>query len=107
MKYVLFLGFNYPEIENCLKNKDIDKVIIFDNSYTNRDDFEKLYKEQPSNKDRITMYEGCITTNIETYLKQHKGEFTDYCFSGDMHLLYLCNQQDNDRNGVHDKCVCE
>jgi hypothetical protein len=114
MIIVLFLGFDSSEIEILLQKPEVSKVVIFDNSYENenRENFEKLYKQHTldsNNCKKLTMYEGCIETNLEAYLKKEESESYDYVFSGNMKLLSSCknNNQDinNNQDEIHDSCL--
>jgi hypothetical protein len=115
MSIVLCLGFDISEIEKWLQKPKVSKVVVFDNSYENenRENFEKLYKQHilldSNNCKKLTMYEGCIETNIEAYLKKEEAKISDYIYTGNMKMLYSCkkNNQDinNNQDEIHDSCL--
>jgi hypothetical protein len=98
MSTVLFLGFNDAEIQTWLHKPGIVKVVVFDNSYENRENFEKLYKQyglDDTNSVKLTMYEGCIERNINTYLQKEEVLNSKHIYSGNSELLFLCKNNDN------------
>lgn len=109
MNTVLFLGFNNLEIKKWLqKPNNIVKVVVFDTSDQNREDFEKLYKQHmvdsdPENYTHLTMYEGCIERNVEHYLQKEANVKQDYIYSGDIKLLDSC--KNNNQKEVHESCT--
>jgi phospholipid N-methyltransferase len=103
---VLFLGFDGAEIKKWLEKPETVGVVIFDNSYKNRDNFENLYKQHTatSNKHKqLTMYEGCVTQDLEAYLHKQDGNNYDCIFSGDLTLLNSC--KNDKQNEIHDSCL--
>jgi hypothetical protein len=103
---VLFLGFDEAEIQKLLQKPEIVKVVVFDNSYENRDNFENLYKQHTSscyNHKQLTMYEGCIQLNLETYLRIKDPKYDDCQISGNLGLLNLC--KNDNKNEIHDSCL--
>lgn len=105
MSIVLFLGFDDTEIQKWLQKPETDKVVIFDTSDKNRDNFENLNKQYTSNCNnhkQLTMYEGCVELNLETYL-QTKEINHDCIISGNLMLLNLCKNEN--QNKIHDSCL--
>jgi|LauGreDrversion4_2_1035121.scaffolds.fasta_scaffold00715_9 hypothetical protein len=102
MNIVLFLGFNSTEIVELLHKPNIKKVIVFDNSYENRENFENLYKQYKSHDAQLTMYEGCIERNLEAYLQKHEVDDDKYIYSGNITLLYSC--KNNNPTEIHYSC---
>lgn len=103
---VLFLGFDGDEIQKWLQKSETAKVIIFDNSYENRENFENLYKQHASsfnNHKHLTMYEGCVQLNMETYLRKQKINYDDCLISGNFGLLNSCKNYN--RTEIHDSCL--
>ena len=107
MSTVLFLGFDSLEIEKWLQKPKTMKVVVFDNSYENRDNFEKLYKRvvgsntpEGSRRPALTMYEGCIPKNIEAYLQKKEVESLDHIYAGNLELINSCKNKNQD--GVHE-----
>ncbi len=103
---VLFLGFDEGEIQKLLQKPEIVKVVVFDNSYENRDNFENLYKQHTSscyNHKQLTMYEGCIQLNLETYLRINDLKYDDCIVFGNLELLNLC--KNDNKNEIHDSCL--
>jgi hypothetical protein len=52
-----------------MNDKSVTKLVIFDDSEECRSSFEEIY---PKYKDRITLYEGNVETNLEAYFKLRK-----------------------------------
>lgn len=103
---VLFLGFDEAEIQKLLQKPEIVKVVVFDNSYEKRDNFENLYKQHTSscyNYKQLTMYEGCIQLNLETYLRINNLKYDDCIIFGNLGLLNLC--KNDNKNEIHDSCL--
>lgn len=106
MSIVLFLGFDGTEIQKWLQKPEIVKVVVFDNSYENRENFENLYKQHAAscdNNKQLTMYEGCVQLNIETYLQKKTHVYDDCIISGNLALLDLCKNYN--KNEIHDSCL--
>lgn len=106
MIIVLFLGFDDAEIQKWLQKPEIVKVVIFDNSYKNRENFENLYKQHTSscaNHKQLTMYEGCVQLNLETFLQKKETNYDDCIISGNLALLNLC--KNDNHNEIHDSCL--
>jgi hypothetical protein len=102
----IFLGFDEAEIQKLLQKPEIVKVVVFDNSYENRDNFENLYKKHTSscyNHKQLTMYEGCIQLNLETYLRINDLKYDDCIIFGNLGLLNLC--KNDNKNEIHDSCL--
>lgn len=76
-------GFNKDEI--TILSKSVDKIVIFDDSEDEdiRKSFESLFKELGN---KITLYEGQIDTNLESYFKLHQDEKINYIFKGDFNI---------------------
>jgi hypothetical protein len=76
-------GFNKDEI--TILSKSVDKIFIFDDSEDEdiRKSFESLFKELGN---KITLYEGQIDTNLESYFKLHQDEKINYIFKGDFNI---------------------
>lgn len=106
MSAVLFLGFDNDEIQKWLNKPEIVKVVVFDTSCENRENFENLYKQHTSscyNHKQLTMYEGCVQLNLETYLQKKDPVYDDYTVSGNLALLDLC--KNDNKNEIHDSCL--
>lgn len=105
MSTILFLGFNSAEILKLLHQPQIKKVVIFDNSYENRENFENLYRQHTSdckNSTYLTMYEGCISRNIDAFLQKKEIDDDKYIYYGDIQLLSSC--KNTNQNEVHYSC---
>lgn len=102
MNIVLFLGFNSTEIVELLHKPNIKKVVVFDNSYKNRENFENLYKQYNSDGVELTMYEGCISRNLEAYLQKQEVDDDKYIYSGNIKLLSSC--KNNNPTEIHYSC---
>ena len=98
--YVLFLGFDQEQIKTFLNNSVVEKVVIFDTSDRNRKYFEILHNQF---KNRVTMYEGCIPTNVDKYL-QKCFDLVQFKWAGDVDLLNSCKAEFNEQN-IHDSCL--
>jgi hypothetical protein len=83
LTYVIMKGFNKDEI--TILSKSVDKIVIFDDSEDEdiRKSFESLFKELGN---KITLYEGQIDTNLESYFKLHQDEKINYIFKGDFNI---------------------
>lgn len=111
MKTILFLGFDNTQIEKWLQTPEIVKVVVFDNSYENRENFEQLYKQHvlDYNGVELTMYEGCISKDLEWYLKKGDVLVDDCIYAGNLELLNMCKKKtkfltDNQKE-IHDSCL--
>jgi len=113
MNIVLFLGFDISEIEKWLKEPEVSKVVVFDNSYENenRENFEKLYKQHTLDSNsckQLTMYEGCVEKNLEAYLKKEEAKICDYIYAGNMNIFSCKNNNqyiNNNQYEIHDSCL--
>jgi len=106
MSTVIFLGFDEAEIQKLLQQPEFVKVVVFDNSYENRDNFENLYKQHTLscyNHKQLTMYEGCVQLNLETYLRMNDLKYDDCSIVGNLGLLNLC--KNDNKNKIHDSCL--
>lgn len=103
--YVLFVGFNLEQIQNLLnKSETFEKLIIFDKTDSNRPVFEQLHKQFPN---KITLYEGCIPTNINIYLSDVTKTYgINFKIDGDLHLLNSCQLKELDHQQLHD-CIVD
>ncbi len=61
---VILIGFDSNRVKSILADEAITKLIIFDDD--SRAEFEKIY---PIYKDRVTLYEGAIESNLVGYFK--------------------------------------
>lgn len=113
MSTVLFLGFDEKNIKELLQTPNkIKKVVIFDKSDENREIFEKLYIDhmcylppshpEPQDRTQLTMYEGCIQRNLESFLQKTANDGLEYVYSGDITLLNSCKSDKVD--DLHESC---
>jgi hypothetical protein len=69
---VVLFGFKENKVKNILKNKNVIKLIIFDNSDEARNSYEQLYHLY---KDRITLYESDdIASSFNSYCQDRHEE---------------------------------
>lgn len=68
---VILIGFAADRVKAILDDKTVTKLVIFDDTDTARTKFEKVY---PVYKDRITLYEGEIESNLNGYFKLREKE---------------------------------
>lgn len=68
---VILIGFDNKRVKDILLDKTITKLVIFDDTDEARILFEKVY---PIYKDRITLYEGAIDSNLNSYFKLRETE---------------------------------
>ena len=109
MSDVLFLGFDKAEIQKWLNKPEIVKVVVFDKSDENRENFETLYKEHAldcavKKGPELTMYEGCIPRNLEAYLKKGDVANFNHIYSGTLDLLNSCKNNHTGKE-IHDSCL--
>jgi biotin-(acetyl-CoA carboxylase) ligase len=80
--YIIMKKFCKEEIIKNLSSEFVDKIVIFDDSEDEeiRKSFETLFKKVG---DKITLYEGQIETNLESFLKLRQNEKIEYIFKGD------------------------
>ena len=82
---IILVGFDSDRINTILSNEDDVLIIIFDDSIDSRVKFEALY---PLYKNKITLYEGCIKSNIITYFDLRRKEG----ITPEMHRLEVCGK---------------
>ena len=83
----LWIGFDYSQIDKYIQeNPEINKIVIFDSATDDsvRESFQKLYNIY---KEKVTLYDGCIVTNINGYLKLHQFNNITYTWKGNLMLL--------------------
>lgn len=68
---VILIGFDSERAKAILVDESVSKLVIFDELDETRAKFESLY---PIYKDRITLYEGDIESNLNGYLKLREKE---------------------------------
>lgn len=68
---VILIGFDSERVKSILADEAVTKLVIFDSDDDNRSNFEKVY---PMYKDRITLYEGAIESNLKGYLELREQE---------------------------------
>jgi len=68
---VILIGFDNDHVKAILAEEDVTKLVIFDDTDTARVKFEKVY---PVYRDRITLYEGDIESNINGYFQLREKE---------------------------------
>lgn len=78
---VILIGFNYETVKRILSFDNVIKLVIFDEDDEIRSDFESIY---PFYKDRITLYDGAIDSNIDGYFKLRHDEGNE-----EMHMLFI------------------
>ncbi len=81
---VILVGLDTNRAKEILADASITKLVIFDDTDNARCKFEQIY---PVYKDRITLYEGDVESNIDTYLKLREKEGITY----NMHRLEVPN----------------
>jgi len=62
---VILIGFDSERVKSILADETITKLVIFDDTDNVRFKFEKVY---PIYKDRITLYDGEVESNLNSYL---------------------------------------
>lgn len=67
---VILIGFDRDRVKEILVDESITKLVIFDDDDV-RTEFEKVY---PIYKNRITLYEGDIESNLNGYYKLREKE---------------------------------
>lgn len=67
---VILIGFDRDRVKEILVDESITKLVIFDDDDV-RTEFEKVY---PIYKNRITLYEGAIESNLNGYYKLREKE---------------------------------
>lgn len=68
---VILIGFDRDRVKDILVDESITKLVIFDDDDDVRTEFEKVY---PIYKNRITLYEGAIESNLNGYYKLREKE---------------------------------
>jgi hypothetical protein len=68
---VILIGFDRDRVKEILVDESITKLVIFDDDDDVRTEFEKVY---PIYKNRITLYEGAIESNLNGYYKLREKE---------------------------------
>lgn len=70
---VILIGFDRDRVKEILVDESITKLVIFDDDDDDdvRTEFEKVY---PIYKNRITLYEGAIESNLNGYYKLREKE---------------------------------
>lgn len=69
---VILIGFDSDRVKEILVDESITKLVIFDDDDDDvRTEFEKVY---PIYKNRITLYEGAIESNLNGYYKLREKE---------------------------------
>jgi hypothetical protein len=63
---VILIKFNNELVKSIMADNNVTKLVIFDDVDNARFNFEKIY---PLYKDRITLYDGAIKSNLEGYFK--------------------------------------
>jgi hypothetical protein len=81
---VILIGFDNDRVKAILADEAITKLVIFDDTDNARPKFEKVY---PIYKDRITLYEGSVESNLNGYFKLREKEGV----IPEMHRLEILN----------------
>lgn len=68
---VILIGFDSDRIKAILADEAVTKLVIFDDTDNARPKFEKVY---PVYRDRITLYEGAVESNLNGYFKLREQE---------------------------------
>jgi hypothetical protein len=68
---VILIGFDSDRAKAILADKAVTKLVIFDDTDNARPKFEKVY---PIYRDRITLYEGAVESNLNAYFKLREKE---------------------------------
>ena len=63
---VILIGFDSERVKAILADETVTKLVIFDDNDNARPKFEKVY---PIYRDRITLYEGAVESNLNGYFK--------------------------------------
>lgn len=81
---VILIGFDSDRIKAILADEAVTKLVIFDDTDNARPKFEKVY---PVYRDRITLYEGAVESNLNGYFKLREKEG----ITPEMHRLEVLN----------------
>lgn len=81
---VILIGFDSDRVKAILVDEAVTKLVIFDDTDNARPKFEKMY---PVYKDRITLYEGAIESNLNGYFKLREEDGVTH----EMHKLEVLN----------------
>jgi hypothetical protein len=81
---VILLGFDSDRVKAILADDAVTKLVIFDDTDNARPKFEKVY---PIYRDRITLYEGDVESNLNGYFKLREKEG----ITPEMHKLEIHN----------------
>lgn len=68
---VILIGFASERVKSILADESVTKLVIFDDTDNARPMFEKVY---PIYKDRVTLYEGAIESNLNGYFQLREKE---------------------------------
>lgn len=81
---VILVGFDSDRVAAIMADETVTKLVIFDDTDNVRPKFEKVY---PIYKDRITLYEGSVESNLNGYFKLREMEG----ITPEMHKLEVLN----------------
>ena len=81
---VILIGFDSDRAKAILADEAVTKLVIFDDTDNARPKFEKVYQVY---KDRITLYEGDVESNLNGYLELREKEGITF----EMHRLEVLN----------------
>jgi hypothetical protein len=81
---VILIGFDNERVKSILADEAVTKLVIFDDTDNARPKFEMVY---PIYKDRVTLYEGAIESNLNGYFKLREKEG----ITPEMHRLEVLN----------------
>ena len=81
---VILVGFDSERVASILVDETVTKLVIFDDTDNVRPKFERVY---PIYKDRITLYEGNVESNLNGYFKLREKEG----ITPEMHRLEVLN----------------
>jgi hypothetical protein len=85
---VILIGFDSDRVKAILADETVAKLVIFDDTDNARPTFEKVY---PIYRDRITLYEGAVESNLNGYFKLRENEG----ITPEMHRLEIHNNHNN------------
>jgi hypothetical protein len=81
---VILIGFDSDRVKAILADETVAKLVIFDDTDNARPKFEKVY---PIYRDRITLYEGAVESNLNGYFELRENEG----ITPEMHRLEIHN----------------
>ena len=81
---VILIGFDSERVKSILADEAVTKLVIFDDTDNARPKFEMVY---PIYKDRVTLYEGAIESNLDGYFELREKEG----ITPEMHRLEVLN----------------